>query len=60
MPMFELLTENQLECVISALMVHHFHDGTAIIKEGEQGDLLYIVKEGWVTIERKHEGVEFS
>ena len=46
MPMFELLNEIQIEQVISALVVQKFHDGTAIINEGDKGELLYIVKEG--------------
>ena len=58
--MFQLLSEKQIESVISALMIQNFRDGTAIIKEGDHGDWLYIVKEGWVKIERKHEGVEFT
>ena len=46
MPMFSLLTEDQKERVISALIVNNFQDGYAIIKEGDPGDLLYILKEG--------------
>ena len=58
--MFELLTARQIEFVINALVVQNFPDGTAIIKEGEQGDLLYIIKEGLVKIDKRREGDEIS
>ena len=52
-PIFDLLTKDQKEQLISTLATHSFQSGTFIIKKGDPGDLLYIVKEGKVQIERK-------
>jgi len=50
-PMFDTLTADQKERLIAALIVHNFPDGATIVKEGDPGDILYIIKEGKVTVE---------
>ena len=54
MPLFDVLTEYQKEAVIAALVVHNFQDGRRIVKIGDPGNLLYIIKEG--TVEVSHSG----
>ena len=49
-PVFDVLTDDQKERITTALISHNFQNGTTIIKEGDPGDLLYIVKEGTVKI----------
>lgn len=43
---FEMLTEAQKTMITNALVVESFVDGQNIVKEGEKGDVLYIVKSG--------------
>lgn len=43
---FELLTEAQKTMITNALVVESFVDGQNIVKEGEKGDVLYIIKQG--------------
>jgi cGMP-dependent protein kinase 1 len=45
-PLFDPLTSNQKELMLSALVTQKWTCGQAIIREGESGDLLYIIKEG--------------
>ena len=59
-PIFELLTDDQKERIISALVVHNFHAEATIIKEGDPGDLLYIVKQGGVKVVGKKIGIQRS
>ena len=47
-PLFEPLTPVQKEHIVSALVTQKWLCGQTIIKEGESGDLLYIIKEGHV------------
>mmetsp|Transcript_3782 Transcript_3782/g.3230 ORF Transcript_3782/g.3230 Transcript_3782/m.3230 type:complete len:212 (-) Transcript_3782:349-984(-) len=44
--MFKFLEESQKKIVIDALSVHNFKNGDWVIKQGEDGDLLYIVDDG--------------
>ena len=48
--MFDLLTQDQKERLISALVMNNFSNGFIIVKEGDPGDLLYIIKEGKVKV----------
>ena len=49
---FETLTPNQKESLVHAVSTQYFNPSTRIIKEGEPGELLYIVKEGNVLCTR--------
>lgn len=43
---FEMLTEHQKTMITSALVVQSFVDDEPIVKEGDKGDALFIVKQG--------------
>ena len=43
---FETLTSSQKEALVHAFSTLYFNPGVKILKEGEPGELLYIVKEG--------------
>ena len=45
-PIFKELTLAQKEALVESLTMIYFKPGTYIIKEGDNGDLLYIIKEG--------------
>ena len=47
-PIFEPLTAAQKDLIVSALVTQKWLCGQTIIKEGEFGDLFYIIKEGYV------------
>ena len=47
-PMLNPLTPDQKELILSALITQMWNSGQSIIKEGEIGDMLYIIKEGYV------------
>lgn len=47
-PIFEPLTSVQKELIVSALVTQKWQCGQTIIKEGDSGDLFYIIKEGHV------------
>eukprot|EP01069_Polyplicarium_translucidae_P004690 Polyplicarium_translucidae@DN2636_c0_g1_i1.p1 len=52
---FDMLTESQKTMITNALVVESFKDGQKIVTEGEQGDVLYIIKagQGHVSIKSK-------
>lgn len=43
---FEMLTEAQKNVITNAVVVESFKPGQPIVKEGESGDVLYILKSG--------------
>ncbi|KFG55913.1 protein kinase G AGC kinase family member PKG, partial [Toxoplasma gondii FOU] len=43
---FEMLTEAQKNVITNALVVENFKPGQPIVKEGDAGDVLYILKSG--------------
>lgn len=45
-PLFANLTDNQLNLIQSTLQTETFDDGEYIIKKGEKGNKLYIIKSG--------------
>ena len=47
-PLLAMLTPNQKDGIISNLITGNYKPGTAIVNEGQIGDLLYIIKEGRV------------
>jgi cAMP-dependent protein kinase regulator len=44
--LFSNLESNELEIVINAMDEAHYNEGESVIKQGENGDCLYIVEEG--------------
>ncbi|CAG9330353.1 unnamed protein product [Blepharisma stoltei] len=55
-PLFNILTPKQKETLVFALSSFKFADRENIVNEGDPGDLLYIIKEGFVICTQK--GVE--
>ena len=45
-PIFETLTTFQKEALVHAFSTQYFNPNTKIIKEGDPGELLYMIKEG--------------
>eukprot|EP00747_Dinoflagellata_sp_TGD_P162136 gnl/TRDRNA2_/TRDRNA2_179391_c0_seq1.p1 gnl/TRDRNA2_/TRDRNA2_179391_c0~~gnl/TRDRNA2_/TRDRNA2_179391_c0_seq1.p1 ORF type:complete len:434 (+),score=118.76 gnl/TRDRNA2_/TRDRNA2_179391_c0_seq1:70-1302(+) len=56
--MFSTLEPKELEVVINAVKQVSFKDGDRIIKEGDDGDCLYIIEEGTPNCKKKIDGVE--
>lgn len=50
---FEILSEEQRESLVSVLSLQKFSNGSKIVNEGDPGDLLYIIKEGGVVCTQK-------
>lgn len=48
-PVFTHLTRQQKDSLLPLLVVHEFSNGEKIVKEGDTGDLLYIIKKGTVS-----------
>ena len=48
-PMFDYLTGQEKEKLLSALSAQRFFPGKHVVTEGEPGDVFYIIKEGTVT-----------
>eukprot|EP00743_Colponemidia_sp_Colp-15_P007738 GILK01008380.1.p1 GENE.GILK01008380.1~~GILK01008380.1.p1 ORF type:complete len:843 (-),score=95.85 GILK01008380.1:168-2696(-) len=46
MDIFKQLTEQQLMAVAEALFTYTFNDGDYIVRQGERGEVFYIIKEG--------------
>ncbi|CAG9321736.1 unnamed protein product [Blepharisma stoltei] len=55
-PIFEILTSQQKEALLASITTQKWDNRQAIVKEGEVGDLFYIIKEGVVLCTK--EGVE--
>jgi cGMP-dependent protein kinase len=56
-PIFETLTTGQKEALVHSFSTQYFNPGTKIIKEGDPGELLYIVKEGNVLCTRAEQEI---
>eukprot|EP01071_Lankesteria_metandrocarpae_P003243 Lankesteria_metandrocarpae@DN2841_c0_g1_i1.p1 len=54
---FELLTEAQKNIITNAFVVETFADNQNIVKEGEKGDVLYIIKQGRAKVTISGHGV---
>ena len=52
-PLFENLTEDQKEGLLAALTTQKWAAGEKIVKEGDTGDLFYMIKEGEVLCSQK-------
>mmetsp|Transcript_26529 Transcript_26529/g.26181 ORF Transcript_26529/g.26181 Transcript_26529/m.26181 type:complete len:174 (-) Transcript_26529:1102-1623(-) len=48
-PLFNILTSQQKEALLAGLNTQKWHSGQRIVKEGDVGDLFYIIKEGLVS-----------
>lgn len=46
---FKRLTNRQREALLTSVAVVNYSDGQAIVKEGDTGDLFYLIKEGSVS-----------
>jgi cGMP-dependent protein kinase len=55
-PLFQVLTKKQKDLILSALTSQNWETGQKIIKEGDTGDSLYIIKDGTVACTQK--GIE--
>jgi cGMP-dependent protein kinase len=49
-PLFSRLTSNQKESLLTLLITQEFNPGQRIVKEKDNGDLLYIIKKGNVVV----------
>lgn len=49
-PFFRSLNTNKIEKIVSKIKVEHYNNNEVIIKEGDEGDKLYIIKHGKVKI----------
>ena len=56
-PVFETLNANQKEALVHSFSTQYFNPGTKIIKEGDPGELLYIIKEGNVLCTRDEQEI---
>lgn len=53
---FQRLTEHQRNMLIEATVVAYFKQGDVIIREGEEGDMFYIVRKGTVKVNKITQG----
>ena len=56
-PLFALLTSTQREALVGSLSSLKFRQGERIVKEGDPGDLFYIISEGRVVCTQKAETI---
>lgn len=49
-PLFSRLTSGQRESLLNLLILHEFQSGQRIVRENDNGDLLYIIKKGSVMV----------
>ena len=56
-PVFESLTPIQKDHLVHSLTTHNFMPGSAIVNEGDPGDLLYIIKDGIVLVTKNNQEV---
>lgn len=56
-PKLNKVGQEVLQKVTRLLKVKFFQPGTTIVKEGDQGDMFYIIRVGTVTISKEKEGV---
>jgi cGMP-dependent protein kinase len=56
-PLFNLLTPTQRETLVGSLSSLKFRQGERIVKEGDPGDLFYIISEGKVLCSQKGENI---
>jgi signal-transduction protein with cAMP-binding, CBS, and nucleotidyltransferase domain len=47
-PLLKELPDNKLEVLVNVLQTRHYDEGSYIIKQGEEGNEFYIIKEGVV------------
>ncbi len=56
-PLFTFIEEEELTLIAEKLDLHTFPTNTLIIKEGDPGDCLYLIKSGRVKVFAKHEDI---
>lgn len=52
MPLFRDLKDGQLDQIAALLQERHFDRGAAILREGEQGDEMFILRSGRVSVSK--------
>lgn len=57
-PLFTLVKEDELELIAEKLQEHTFPANTLIIKEGDPGDCLYLIKSGRVKVFSMHDDID--
>jgi len=55
-PLISNLLNQEKQALASALVVHKYAPGETIVKEGDTGDIFFIVKEGIVSCQKQGEG----
>ena len=50
---FKSLTKKQKECLANAMISEYYTPGSRILHEGDEGDFMYIIKEGSVIVTQK-------
>ena len=53
-PVFAILKPDQIEALVGSMRTLNFNPGQIIVKEGDIGDLLFIIKEGAVSCTREN------
>ncbi len=56
-PLFTFIAEDELELIAEKLELHTFPANTLIIKEGDPGDCLYLIKNGRVKVFADHKDI---
>jgi len=56
-PLFTFIEEDELLLIAEKLELHSFTENTLIIKEGDPGDCLYLIKSGRVKVFANHEDI---
>jgi len=49
-PLFGILTDSDRKSMLDSFKMKHYEEGTAVIREGEEGDALYIIKNGKASV----------
>ena len=50
--MFNALDEKEFNIVVDAMAEHHFKEGDPVIKQGEDGEELYVLESGTLKCEK--------
>jgi cGMP-dependent protein kinase 1 len=56
-PIFNILRPAQIEALVGSSTTHSYAPGQSIVKEGDVGNLMFIIIEGMVTCTRKNEEI---
>jgi CRP-like cAMP-binding protein len=56
LPLFEDLTDRELDELVAVAVPRSYERGEVIFQEGTQGEVMYIIREGRVLVKREHTG----